>query len=211
MVFRSRHFQKVWLCESPEIRFGNDGIYITTSKQEDGWQVTVKAEMLRPVGTPLGGIRIKNTILDKDGKEVASYESDACGADISCIPEAVRVKGVSYSLTAQTMTVKDPELWDITSPVLYTMASEILVDGGCVQRVSQKFGFRTIKFKCDSGFYLNGRHVKLHGSCEHHDNGCLGAVSNPAAIRRRFKSYANGHQRYQNLSQYACRGVYGHR
>ncbi|WP_377077328.1 sugar-binding domain-containing protein, partial [Ruminococcus bicirculans (ex Wegman et al. 2014)] len=25
-------FRKVWLCESPEIRFGNDGIYITTSK-----------------------------------------------------------------------------------------------------------------------------------------------------------------------------------
>ncbi len=125
--------------------------------------MTVKAEMLRPKGTPLGGIRIRNTIFDKDGKEVASYESDACGADISCIPDAVRVKGVSYSLTAQTMTVKDPELWDITSPVLYTMVSEILVDGGCVQRVDQKFGFRTIKFKCDSGFYLNGRHVKLHG------------------------------------------------
>ena len=69
-------FRKVWLCESPEIRFGNDGIYITTSKQEDGWQVTVKAEMLRPVGTPLGGIRIRNTIFDKDGKEVASYESE---------------------------------------------------------------------------------------------------------------------------------------
>lgn len=61
-------FRKVWLCESPEIRFGNDGIYITTSKQEDGWQVTVKAEMLRPNGTPLRGIRIRNTIFDKDGK-----------------------------------------------------------------------------------------------------------------------------------------------
>lgn len=47
-------FRKVWLCESPEIRFGNDGIYITTSKQEDGWLVTVNAEMLRPEGTPLG-------------------------------------------------------------------------------------------------------------------------------------------------------------
>ena len=118
--------------------------------------MTVKAEMLRPVGTPLGGIRIRNTIFDKDGKEVASYESDACGTDISCIPEAVRVKGVSYSLTAQTMTVKDPELWDITSPVLYTMVSEILVDGGCVQRVSQKFGFRTLKIRVRQRFfYLN--------------------------------------------------------
>lgn len=29
--------------------------------------------------------------------------------------------------------------------------------------------------------------MKLHGSCEHHDNGCLGAVSNRAAILRRFR------------------------
>ena len=59
--------------------------------------MTVKAEMLRPNGTPLRGIRIRNTIFDKDGKKVASYESDACGADISGIPEAVRERRELFS------------------------------------------------------------------------------------------------------------------
>ena len=43
-----------------------------------------------------------------------------------------------------------------------------------------------MEFTADHGFFLNGRHVKLHGSCEHHDNGCLGAVFNIEALRRRF-------------------------
>lgn len=180
-------FRKVWLCESPEIRFGNDGIYISAKKDNDSWEVSCTAEMLRPKGRALGDIRIRNTIIDPEGKIVEVRESDACAADISCIPEAVRVEGVDYSLTTQNFVVKSPMIWDIDDPKQYEMVSEIIVGGECVQRICQKFGFRTIKFTCDSGFYLNGRHVKLHGSCEHHDNGCLGSISNPAAIRRRFK------------------------
>ena len=180
-------FRKVWLCESSEVRFGNDGIYITTEKRGSEWVTEVTAEILRPEGTSVAGIQIKNTIIAPDGSEQASYISDICAADESCIPQAVRVSGAAYSLTAQRMTIDSPALWDIADPQQYVMISEIFVNGECVQRVSQKYGYRTIEFTTDKGFFLNGRHVKLHGSCEHHDNGCLGAVSNPAAIRRRFK------------------------
>lgn len=180
-------FRKVWLCESSEVRFGNDGIYITTEKRGSEWVTEVTAEILRPAGTSVAGIQIKNTIIAPDGSEQTSYISDICAADESCIPQAVRVSGAAYSLTAQRMTLESPALWDIADPQQYAMISEIFVNGECVQRVSQKYGYRTIEFTTDKGFFLNGRHVKLHGSCEHHDNGCLGAVSNPAAIRRRFK------------------------
>ena len=180
-------FRKVWLCESSEVRFGNDGIYITTEKRGSEWVTEVTAEILRPAGTSVAGIQIKNTIIAPDGSEQTSYISDICAADESCIPQAVRVSGAAYSLTAQRMTLESPALWDIADPQQYVMISEIFVNGECVQRVGQKYGYRTIEFTTDKGFFLNGRHVKLHGSCEHHDNGCLGAVSNPAAIRRRFK------------------------
>lgn len=95
--------------------------------------------------------------------------------------------GASYSVTTQNLRVDSPALWDIESPKLYTLVSEIISGGDVVQRISQRFGFRTAEFTTDRGFFLNGRHVKLHGSCEHHDNGCLGAVSNRAAILRRFR------------------------
>ena len=180
-------YRSVWLCESPEMRFGNDGVYISTEKNGEDWTVTVTSEVLRPAGTPIAGIRLRQTVLDPDGNAAASAESDACAADFSCIPEAVRVDGASYSVTTQNLRVDSPALWDIESPKLYTLVSEIISGGDVVQRISQRFGFRTAEFTTDRGFFLNGRHVKLHGSCEHHDNGCLGAVSNRAAILRRFR------------------------
>ena len=180
-------FRRVWLCESPEIRFGNDGVYISTSENGGVWTAEITSEILRPAGTPIAGVEVRSTILDSAGNEVASAKSDACAVDISCIPEAARVPGNTYSLTTQRLNVNAPSLWDIESPNLYTLVSEILHDGEVIQRISQRFGFRSIEFTADRGFFLNGRHVKLHGSCEHHDNGCLGAVSNKTALRRRFR------------------------
>ena len=179
-------YRNVWLCESPETHFGNDGVYISTEKRGESWNVNVTSEVLRPEGTPVAGTRLRQTVLDPSGNAVASAESDACAADASCIPEAVRVDDAAYSVTAQTLRVDSPALWDIESPNLYTLVSEIVCGGDVIQRISQRFGFRTAEFTADRGFLLNGRHVKLHGSCEHHDNGCLGAVSNRAAILRRF-------------------------
>lgn len=180
-------FRRVWLCESPEVRFGNDGIYITTSRSGSGWKTSVTSEILRPEGTQIAGIRVRHSIADQDGNIISSAESDACAADISCIPAAVREPGSTYALTTQTMETEAPRLWDIDDPYLYTMISEIISGDDVIERATQRFGYRTIEFTADRGFFLNGRHVKLHGSCEHHDNGCLGAVSNKTALRRRFR------------------------
>lgn len=49
------------------------------------------------------------------------------------------------------------------------------------------FGFRTIEIDSDKGFLLNGRHVKIKGSCEHHGFGCLGAAVNKSAVRRKLE------------------------
>lgn len=40
----------------------------------------------------------------------------------------------------------------------------------------------------DKGFFLNSRHVKLHGVCEHHDLGALGAAVNKCAIERKLRT-----------------------
>lgn len=175
-------YRRVWLCESPETRFASDGIYIST----DGDKVTVSSEVIRPEKMPVQGILIKQTILDAAGKTVSEITSEACACDRSCIPEAVRLDNASYAVTTQNMLVKDHTDWDIENPYLYTLVSELIVNGDIVQKISNTFGFRKIEFTSDEGFFLNGRHVKLHGSCEHHDSGALGAATNRAALRRRL-------------------------
>ncbi len=76
--------------------------------------------------------------------------------------------------------------WDVDHPHLYTMRSELIVDGVTEDVEETRFGFRTIAFDADKGFFLNGRHLKLNGVCLHHDLGGLGAAVHPDAIRRQL-------------------------
>lgn len=48
-------------------------------------------------------------------------------------------------------------------------------------------GFRRIAFDTEQGLFLNGKHLKLHGVCEHHDFGCLGAAFYTQAMERKLK------------------------
>jgi beta-galactosidase len=76
--------------------------------------------------------------------------------------------------------------WDIDNPQLYTLRSELLVDGVITDVEHTRFGFRTIDYTSDKGFFLNGRPVKFKGVCLHHDLGSLGSAVHPDAIRRQL-------------------------
>ncbi|HKC46237.1 MAG TPA: glycoside hydrolase family 2 TIM barrel-domain containing protein, partial [Gemmatimonadales bacterium] len=49
------------------------------------------------------------------------------------------------------------------------------------------FGIRSFVFRADSGFFLNGRHLKVRGVCLHHDLGALGAAVAQRAIERQLR------------------------
>lgn len=53
------------------------------------------------------------------------------------------------------------------------------------------YGYRSIRFDKDTGFYLNGIHTKLKGVCVHHDGGCIGAAENRSAIERQVDILTN--------------------
>lgn len=78
-------------------------------------------------------------------------------------------------------------LWSPEQPHLYT-ADALLYNGDkLVDKVSSKFGIRTVSVSKEKGFQLNGVTRKLQGVCLHHDLGPLGAAVNKAAIIRQVK------------------------
>lgn len=83
-----------------------------------------------------------------------------------------------------TVDVVGPDLWDIGKPNLYTAV--VLVDG--VEVSSTVFGYRWTKWDVDTGFWLNGKNIKLKGVCMHHDLGCIGAEVNRSAMERQIDS-----------------------
>lgn len=174
-------YRNVWLKETPLTHFLPDGIYISTN---DG-VITVTDEICRPEKEP-NRHSVRHTVTDAEGNIAAESISPAIAADSGVIPPAIRKNDVKYSISVQTLSVNNPIKWDIENPYLYTLNTELIEDGRTIETESVKFGFRSIEFTCDKGFFLNGRHVKLHGSCEHHDLGALGAAQNKTALRRRL-------------------------
>lgn len=113
---------------------------------------------------------LMSRIIDKDGNVVGKAET------------AFECKAGKSTLIKQSVLTYSPLLWDIDSPELYTMTSELLCDGEIIDSQTNKFGFRTISIDKDKGFFLNGRHVPLYGTCNHQDHAGVG-VAVPDSIQ----------------------------
>ncbi|MBQ7147989.1 MAG: glycoside hydrolase family 2 protein [Pseudobutyrivibrio sp.] len=71
--------------------------------------------------------------------------------------------GYFLSLTTAPSTVA---LWDIESPRLYNVKTQLVIDDNVVDEENTTVGFRSSEFR-KMGYYLNGRKIKLRGLNRH--------------------------------------------
>ena len=45
-----------------------------------------------------------------------------------------------------------------------------------VDRYETPFGIRTLRFDANNGFFLNGQHLEIKGTCNHQDHAGVGAA-----------------------------------
>jgi beta-galactosidase len=95
--------------------------------------------------------------------------------------------GEAYTVRHALVETGEPvRPWCPEDPQLYTLRSELTVNGEITDTVFTRFGFRSLRFSPDEGFFLNGNHVKLHGVCLHGDLGGLGGAVYRDALRRQL-------------------------
>ncbi|MBR1739911.1 MAG: DUF4982 domain-containing protein [Ruminococcus sp.] len=181
-------YRNVWLIRTEQTYLLQDGVYV--SADTDG-SVIVTTEAARPAGVPTDGLSVQATV-SRVTEDICLVETESpmlplCAADRSVLPPTVTRDGLSYSVNDIRLKINDPALWDITSPNLYQVSVTLFENGEPIDSLSTRFGFKKAEFTPDKGFFLNGRHLKLHGCCEHHDLGALGAAVNKAAIRRKLR------------------------
>ncbi len=158
------------------------GVRITTPeiKQSEAIidvAVTTKNEQEKEVNAQLT-INIK----DKNGRLAGSAKDN------------VVLSGKGENNSRIQVNVKNPVLWSVESPNLYTAEIIIETDKKMSDRYLQSFGIRSIAFSAEKGFLLNGMPVELKGGCLHHDNGLLGSAAfDRAEVRRVEIMKANGY------------------
>lgn len=174
-------YRKVWLIHTGNVYF----------KSHAGWIHTKK------ISTRIAETQISTEICNKTGEkrktEIRIEIISPTGHQIAAITDTfVLSAGETYPLI-RPVNVSDPQLWSVSSPVLYKARFYLRSDDGTEDQEEVPFGIRTIDVSAEKGFQLNGISLKLKGGCLHHDNGLLGAAAISRAEERKVELLkANG-------------------
>lgn len=99
--------------------------------------------------------------------------AEIAGADGSARARSssrVRLGASSATTRVQRLTLPRPRLWNgREDPYLYSITVELREGGRLLDRVVEPFGIRSFSIDPERGFYLNGRHLPLHGVSRHQD------------------------------------------
>lgn len=138
-------------CISP-LFFASSGVFIHQKKiSEQKAELVIESRLsLKEMKSSL---KLRTTILDAAGKEVASQETKVMDEHL-----------------CQAMMVLNPVLWNgKQNPYLYTVNVELYDGDKLVDKVTEQTGFRYFSVDKDKGFFLNGKPYDIHGFCRHED------------------------------------------
>jgi beta-galactosidase len=120
-------------------------------------------------------VTVRLSVLDAEGEQVARDSAE------------VTVEKTSSAKPQAELIVKNPAMWSVDTPVLYTLVTEVVDGDEVIDATETRFGVRTFRFDANEGFFLNGENLKLKGVCLHHDAGCLGAAVPVKVLERRLR------------------------
>ena len=186
-VDRSRYVDSRWYTGSGIYR--NVRLFITGDIHVPIWGVTVTT----PTVTPENAIVEVAVDLENHGEveqelEIVSSIIDDAGNMVAEEAKALQLTSQLEGFISHTFALDNPRLWDVEDPNLYTAIVKIYANGTLLDETHDRFGIRSIHFDPDTGFYLNGRNLKIKGVNLHHDGGLVGSAVPRGVWERRLSA-----------------------
>ena len=128
----------------------------------DRAEVSVQVEVSNSESLPRQP-RVVVDLYDPTGNRVAGEWS-----------RAEEVPGNSTRTYTVRLSLSKPRLWSLDSPALYQARVSVREGRSVADSVEIPFGIRDAHFEPASGFWLNGRNLKLKGVCLHNDASAVG-------------------------------------
>ena len=150
-------YRHVWFTMVESTHVVHWGTHVTTTLNKNKGKVNIDVKL-----SGRNGI-VENMLIGPDGKVVG------------------RSSGLKSAIN-----VSKPKLWSCETPNVYQVVTRVKVGGKVVDSYVTTTGFRDFRFDPQTGFWLNGKNMKLNGVCEHHDFGCLGAALHEDALHRKL-------------------------
>lgn len=169
-------YRDTWIVSAPEVHLAQWGTTYRLDGLEEGKaSLTVDAA-------------VENASASEEPLEVTAVLYDKAGRKVASSSSKVSVTGTGPAGASMKLSVKNPRLWSVDSPYLYTLRVELERGGETVDGCSIRAGIRELSFDPDKGFALNGEWMKVKGVCIHHDAGVLGSAVPADVWRRRLEN-----------------------
>ena len=157
-------YRHVWLTKTDAVHLGKWESTVRTAINGDSATLTL-GTLVANQGKQAENAKVTWRILDPAGRTVATAEAPA---------QSIEVDG-SATFAAKAK-LANPALWSVDAPNLYSAI--VTVESGGKARDAERvsFGVRTAVFDVDKGFLLNGKSIKIQGTCNHQDHAGVGAA-----------------------------------
>jgi beta-galactosidase len=157
-------YRHVWLTKTDALHLGQWESVVQATVRGDSAALLL-GTVVRSEGSAADTCRVRWQILDQAGKVVTTADS----AVKPILPNGLAIFVAGANLAK-------PALWSPETPTIYSAV--VTVESGGKPRDAERisFGVRDIKWDADKGFFLNGRSVKIKGTCNHQDHAGIGAA-----------------------------------
>ncbi len=157
-------YRHVWLTKTDALHLGRWESYVRADLK-GGSAVLNLGAIVANEGRLAESAKVSWQIFDAEGKTVVAAEATAQSIDLD--------GSASFTATAK---ISNPKLWSVDAPNLYSAIVTVEAGGKVRDAERVSFGVRTAVFDADKGFSLNGKPLKIQGTCNHQDHAGVGAA-----------------------------------
>jgi beta-galactosidase len=158
-------YRHAWLLKVSPVHVDPWGVFVQPDVKEglSRWKVKIDTELVNQTEREVQA-GVESVIFDRSGSVVAKIRSEQ-GLSTGALVTA-----------RQEMQVDAPQLWSLESPALYRLVTRVWLGETLIDACETTFGFRTLRFDAEQGFFLNEQPVKLKGTCNHQDHAGVGVA-----------------------------------
>ncbi|MES2891277.1 MAG: beta-galactosidase GalA [Bacteroidota bacterium] len=157
-------YRHVWLNQYNNLHLAENGVFVTTEVKGNNASIQVETS-------------VENQQLRAATGSIYSYITDRNGNRLGQTKEQAISAGVNATTTQkQQLSLSNARLWSLEDPYLYRVVTVLKSNNQVIDTKTTRVGVRTIELSASKGFFLNGKHVKLKGTNNHHDHAGIGSA-----------------------------------
>ena len=157
-------YRHVWLLKTDPVHLGR-------------WENVVRSTVAHGVATLHLSAFVENETKTAQKILVKWKIVDGQGAVVATVATSEqlieRYGSAAFDATAK---LTNPALWSVDVPNLYSALVTVETGGKVLDGERVSFGVRSVVFDAEKGFFLNGKPMKIQGTCNHQDHAGVGVA-----------------------------------